>query len=62
MGTAMHFAIDDIKHMVGMHSDTEEHAEDEDEYNNMKTYVGSKRGLKRSDSDKSVLSKIGGDT
>ena len=40
MGTAMHFAIDDIRHIVGMHSDNEEHAEEDGEYNSMTKYVG----------------------
>ena len=57
MGTAMHFAMDDIRHIVGMHSDTEEHAEDDGEYNTMSKYINKKRGLKRSDSDKSTLSR-----
>ena len=59
MGTAMHFAIDDIRHIVGMHSDTEEHAEDDGEYHSMSKYVGTRRGLKRSDSDKSTMSRPG---
>ena len=58
MGTAMHFAIDDIRHMVGMHSDTEEHMEEDGEYTSMQRYLGKHKGLKRSDSDKSNLSKI----
>jgi hypothetical protein len=36
MGTAMHFAIDDIRQLVGYHnSDTEEQADEDGEYNFM---------------------------
>ena len=58
MGTAMHFALDDIRHMVGIHSDTEEHAEDDGEYTSMSRYLGKQRGIKRSDSDKSNFSRL----
>ena len=62
MGTAMHFAIDDIRHLVGIQSDHEEHAEDDGEYTSMSRTVRKQRGVKRSDSDKSNFSRVGDDS
>lgn len=59
MGTAMHFALEDIRHAVGMHSDGEERAEEDGEYDFMSKYLSKANRLKKSDSDQSFLNKTG---
>jgi hypothetical protein len=54
MGTAMHSAIDDIKNIIGLrdhHSDHEENAENDDDYQNMSMLKKKYLGMKRRDSD-----------
>jgi hypothetical protein len=61
MGTAMHFAIEDVRHMMGMHSDNEEHAEGDGVYRAMTRDVEKRRTLERTNSDKSNFSRVGGE-
>ena len=57
MGTAMHYAVDDFKQLIGMrdhNSDNEEQANDDEDYQNMSMLK--RKYIKRKDSDQSMNS------
>lgn len=51
MGIALDYAMHDIRELVGMHSDNEEYAEDDEDYGNMNSIVNQYNKRKRADSD-----------
>ena len=53
MGTAMDMAMKDVRNLIGMHSDNEEKAEEDEDFLNMSMLKKKYLNRKRADSDQS---------